>query len=164
MPGSGKSSIGRRVARAAGLPFVDVDTEIELSAGRPIPDIFATDGETGFRDLETLVLRGILESPEPSVVATGGGAVLRAENRALMRANGVVVWLRATPATLHARVGDGQSRPLLAGDPLGNLTRLLDERGAAYAEAAHEIVDVDRLPFHEITARVQAAAIAGAER
>jgi len=164
MPGSGKSSVARRVARASGRRPVDVDAEIEREAGRPIPEIFATDGEAGFRDLETQVLRAVLESDEPAVIATGGGAVLRAENRAAMRSHGVVVWLRATPETLLARVGDGSSRPLLAGDPLGNLARLAAERGDAYADAAHQVVDVDRLRFDEITRRVQAAAEVGAER
>lgn len=158
MPGSGKSSIARRVARVTGRRCVDVDSEIERVEGRAIPEIFAAEGEAGFRDVEARVLREVLASEEPLVVATGGGAVLRDENRAVMRERGTVVWLRATPETLLRRVGDGSSRPLLAGDPLGNLVRLLDERGAAYAAAAHEAIDTDDLPFDEITERVLAAA------
>jgi shikimate kinase len=164
MPASGKSSVARRVARACALRAVDVDAEIERVAGRSIPEIFAADGEAGFRDLEAAVLRDLLDSDQPSVIATGGGAVLRPENRDAMRARGVVVWLRASTETLLARAGDGRSRPLLAGDPAGNLTRLASERAAAYSEAAHQVVDVDRLSFDEIARRVQAAADVGAER
>jgi shikimate kinase len=158
MPGSGKSSIARRIARKTGRRAVDVDAEIERAAGRPIPEIFATEGEDGFRARESQVLASLLAGDEPLVVATGGGAVLREDNRAAMRARGTVVWLRATPATLAERVGDGHTRPLLAGDPVGNLTRLLGERAEAYAAAAHAIVDVDRMPFDKVTDRVMAAA------
>jgi shikimate kinase len=158
MPGSGKSSIARRVARKSGRRVVDVDAEIERAAGRSIPEVFAAQGEDGFRALESEVLVSLLAGDDPLVIATGGGAVLRDENRAAMRARGVVVWLRATPQTLAERVGDGRTRPLLAGDPLGNLTRLLAERAGAYAAAAHAIVDVDRTPFDKVTDRVMAAA------
>jgi shikimate kinase len=158
MPGSGKSSIARRVARRTGRRHVDVDAEIERTANRSIPEIFASDGETGFRALEGEVLATILAGDTSLVVATGGGAVLRPENRAAMRERGVVIWLRATPETLLSRVGDGTSRPLLAGDPLGNLTRLAAERSDAYAAAAHVAVDVDRMPFDKATDEVLAAA------
>jgi 5-deoxy-5-amino-3-dehydroquinate synthase len=158
MPGSGKSSIARRVARRTGRKAVDVDYEIERIAGRPIPEIFAADGEAGFRALEGEVLAALLAGDEPLVVATGGGAVLREANREFMRSHGVVVWLRATADTLAERVGDGSSRPLLAGDPAGNIARLLAERTEAYAAAAHVVVDVDRRPFDAITVDVIAAA------
>jgi shikimate kinase len=158
MPGSGKSSVARRVARRTGRAAVDVDAEIERVSGRSIAEIFAAEGEAGFRALEGEVLAALLAGDEPLVIATGGGAVLRDENRATMRSRGVVVWLRATPTTLAARVGDGRTRPLLAGDPIGNLTRLLAERGDAYAAAAHAIVDVDRVPFDAITTSVIDAA------
>jgi shikimate kinase len=157
MPGSGKSSVGRRVARRTGRTLVDVDAEIERVAGRPIPEIFSAEGEAGFRDLEASVLASVLDRDEPLVVATGGGAVLREQNRDVMRARGVVVWLRATAETLAERVGDGRTRPLLADDPIGNLRRLLGERTAAYESAAHATVDVDRTPFDKVTDRVLAA-------
>jgi shikimate kinase len=154
MPGCGKSSIARRIARRTGRRAVDIDHEIERVAGRPIPEIFASDGESAFRDLEADVLNATLAGDEPLVIATGGGAVLRDSNRAAMRARSVVVWLRATPETLAARVGDGRTRPLLAGDPIGNLRRLQDERSAHYESAAHAVVDVDRAPFDNVTDRV----------
>jgi shikimate kinase len=158
MMGCGKSSVGRRVARALGRPFVDLDTAIERTARCRIPELFEREGEAGFRERESAELTAVLATPEPAVVATGGGAVLRAENRDAMRRRAVVVWLRARPDTLLARVGDGTGRPLLAGDPLGNLTRLAAERAGAYRDAAHEIIDVDGLPFDVITARVQRVA------
>jgi shikimate kinase len=154
MPGCGKSSIGRRVARRTGRRFVDVDAEIERVAGRPIPEIFEREGEDGFRAIEASVLADLLAADEASVVATGGGAVLREANRSAMRGHGIVVWLRATPETLAERVGDGRTRPLLAGDPVGNLRRLHDERAAHYAAAAHIVVDVDRTPFEKVAERV----------
>jgi shikimate kinase len=160
MPGSGKSSVGRRVARRTERALVDVDSEIERVAGRPIPEIFASDGEVGFRDLESAVLASVLDRDEPLVIATGGGAVLREANRAAMRSRAVVVWLRATAETLAERVGDGRTRPLLADDPIGNLRRLLAERSDAYEAAAHTVVDVDRTPFDKVTDRVLAAAAA----
>lgn len=158
MPGSGKSSIARRVAPSTGRRSIDIDSEIERVEGRAIPEIFAAAGEAGFRDIEARVLRDVLASDEPLVVATGGGAVLRDENRAVMRERGTVVWLRATPQALLRRVGDGSTRPLLAGDPLGNLVRLLDERGEAYAAAAHEAIDTDDRSLDDITQSVLAAA------
>lgn len=158
MMGAGKSSVGRRVARRTGRRCIDLDQQIEQAAGCTIPQIFAADGEAGFRALETATLRTVLSADEPAVVAVGGGAVLPAVNRDLMRERACVVWLRATPETLLERVGDGRGRPLLAEDPAGVITRLVAERADAYHAAAHEIVDVDRLPFDTITERVLAAA------
>jgi shikimate kinase len=158
MMGCGKTSVGRRVARALGRPFLDLDHEVERVAGRRIPELFEHEGEAGFRDREGAALRGALAGTEPMVIATGGGAVLRPENRAAMRERAVVVWLRARPDTLLARVGDGRGRPLLAGDPLGNLTRIAADRADAYRDAAHEVIDVDGLPFDEISERVRRVA------
>jgi shikimate kinase len=158
MMGAGKSSVGRRIARRTGRRCIDLDQQIEQAAGRTIPEIFAAEGEAAFRALETATLRTVLGADEPAVVAVGGGAVLPSENRRLMRDRAFVVWLRATPETLLERVGDGRGRPLLADDPGEVITRLVTERADAYLDAAHEIVDVDRLPFDTITERVLAAA------
>jgi shikimate kinase len=154
MPGCGKSSVARRLARRTGRRAVDVDAEIERVAGRSIPDLFATDGEAAFRTLEHEVLTSVLAGDEPLVVATGGGAVLRADNRDAMRGRGTVIWLRATAETLQRRVGDGATRPLLAGDALANLQRLDHERRDAYAASAHVVVDVDHVPFDQVVERV----------
>jgi shikimate kinase len=154
MMGAGKTSIGRRVGKRLGRRHVDLDVAIERAAAMRVTEIFAAEGEAGFRDREHIVLVHTLADDEPLVISTGGGAVLRADNRAVMRDRSVVVWLRATPSTLLTRVGDGSGRPMLAGDPLGQLTRLVAERASEYAAAAHHIVDVDRLSFDRVTDRV----------
>ena len=156
MMGAGKTSAGRRVAKRLHRRHVDLDSAIERAAGHSIPEIFAAVGEQGFRDREHDVLVELLAGDEPLVLSTGGGAVLREENRRAMRERGTVVWLRAAPQTLLTRVGNGTGRPLLAGDPIGNLTRLAAERADAYGAAAHHVVDVDRLPFEAITNRIVA--------
>ncbi|MSY71779.1 MAG: shikimate kinase, partial [Actinobacteria bacterium] len=160
MMGAGKTSGGRRVAKRLHRRHVDLDAAIERTFGRKIPEIFAAEGEPGFRDREHDVLVDLLRGDEPLVVSTGGGAVLREDNRASMRERGTVVWLRAAPQTLLSRVGDGSGRPLLAGDPLGNLTRLAAARADAYRAAAHHIVDVDHMSFDAITTGL-AALVAG---
>ena len=97
MPGSGKSSAGRQVARRFGLPFVDSDHEIEQQIGMSIREYFETQGEQAFRDLETALLRRVAESGEQIVLSTGGGALLREENREILRQHGTVLYLRASP-------------------------------------------------------------------
>lgn len=160
--GAGKTSVGRRAAKKLGRRHVDLDTAVERRAGATVPELFAREGEVGFRSREHDELVAQLARDEPLVLSTGGGAVLREDNRAAMRARGLVVWLRATPETLLARVGDGAGRPLLAGDPLGNLTRLAEARAGAYEAAAHVVVDVDRKPFDAVTEAVVRLALAPA--
>jgi len=146
--GVGKSTVGRRLAKELARPFADVDEQVELRAGLVIPRLFEERGEEAFRTLEAEVLADLLDRPEPLVVAAGGGAVTRAENRARLRAaRAVVVWLQASPAFLAART-DPTHRPLLAGDdPAGALARLLAERRPLYEEVADLAVDVE--PFHQ---------------
>src|SRR5690606_27867321 len=146
--GVGKSTVGRRLAKELARPFADVDEQVELRAGLVIPRLFEERGEEAFRTLEAEVLADLLDRPEPLVVAAGGGAVTRAENRARLRAaRAVVVWLQASPAFLAART-DPTHRPLLAGDdPAGALARLLAERRPLYAAAADLAVDAE--PFHQ---------------
>jgi shikimate kinase len=163
MMGSGKSSVGRRVARRLGWRHVDVDKRIERTAGRTIPEIFSADGEAGFRAIEHDVLEKLLRLPGRTVLSTGGGAVLSPDNRALMRDRGTVVWLRARPETLVARVGKGSGRPLLAGDPADAVRRLDAERRTAYDGAAHVVVDVDERTADQVADAVLAA-VQGQER
>lgn len=163
MMGSGKTSVGRRLARRLGWRHVDADKRIERTAGRTIAEIFAADGENGFRSIEHDVLERLLRLPGRTVVSTGGGAVLSADNRALMRERGTVVWLRARPETLLARVGKGNGRPLLAGDPAAALRRISAERHDAYDNAAHVVVDVDGRTADQVADAVLAA-IQGQER
>ena len=133
--GVGKSSVGRRLASALNLPFRDADTEVETAAGRSISEIFAELGEAAFRDGERRVIARLLEGP-PHVMATGGGAFMSPETRALIKARAISVWLKADLDVLARRVGRKDSRPLLAGkDPLDVLQALADVRYPTYAEA-----------------------------
>ena len=135
MMGAGKSAVGRPLAEALGYRFVDADGALEQAAGRPIPEVFASEGEDGFRELETAVLNGI-SSWHSLVVATGGGVVTRAVNWGHLR-QGVVVWLDAPEAVLLQRLrADPTPRPLLAhSDPAARLAALLDERRPLYGQA-----------------------------
>ena len=157
MMGAGKSSVGRRLARRLGWRHVDADKRIERTTGRTIPEIFAADGEAGFRSIEREVLETLLRVPGRTVVSTGGGAVLSPTNCALMRDRGTVVWLRARPETLLDRVGKGNGRPLLADDPAAALRRIAAERQSAYASTAHYVVDVDGCTADQVADAVLAA-------
>lgn len=136
MMGAGKSAVGAGLATRLGRRFVDLDRAIEARAGRTIPELFASD-EAGFRALEAEVLVGL--AGRDSVVATGGGVVLRPGNLEHMLASGEVVYLRAEVRTLLARLGEEArlARPLLAlaADPEARLRELLRARGEAYARA-----------------------------
>jgi shikimate kinase len=140
MMGCGKSSAGRHLAELLGYRFLDADQSIEAVAGRPIPEIFASDGEAGFRDLEAAVLNQIA-GWHSLVVATGGGVVLRPENWGQMR-QGVVVWLDAPEELLLQRLAaDPTPRPLMsAADPAARLRELLDQRRPLYAQADLQIL------------------------
>ncbi|MDA0369973.1 MAG: shikimate kinase [Actinomycetota bacterium] len=141
--GSGKSSVGRHLAEAIGRPFVDTDSEIERKARRSIAELFRTSGEESFRSLEEDVLEEVLASRSESVVATGGGSVLRSTTRQRL-ADHVVVWLRADVDTLVDRVERGRhERPLLGDDPRGRLEELDRQRSPLYDEVANIVVDVD---------------------
>lgn len=147
--GAGKSSIGKRLGARLGLPFLDVDTEIETAANATIPEIFERFGEAYFRDGERRVLVRLLDN-KPKVLATGGGAYMNAESRAAIKAHGVSIWLRADLDVLMARVRRRSNRPLIKGDnPEAVMRRLMEERYPVYAEAdihidsrevAHEMV------------------------
>jgi shikimate kinase len=136
MPGSGKSSIGRRLAPRLGLPFVDADAKIEEAAGgMTVAEIFAKHGEAEFRSLEARVIARLLDEG-PSVIATGGGALSNEGTRCLIRDKAVSVWLRAEIPVLIRRVRRKSDRPLLQGkDPEITLKKLLSEREPLYAEA-----------------------------
>jgi shikimate kinase len=145
LPGVGKTSVGRRLAKELQRPFADADEQIELRAGRTIPQIFRDEGEDTFRRLETEMLEDLLGRPRPLVIAAGGGAVEREANQELLRKHAVVVWLRASPAFLAERT-DPAHRPLLAADPAAALARLEARRTPQYAEVADLVVDIE--PLH----------------
>jgi shikimate kinase len=133
--GVGKSSVGRRLAAALDLPFRDADNEVEAAAGRSIPEIFAEMGEPAFRDGERRVIARLLDEP-PHVLATGGGAFVNAETRALIKSKAVAVWLKADLELLARRVSRKEGRPLLKGrDPMDVLREHASLRYPAYGEA-----------------------------
>lgn len=144
LPGSGKSTVGRQLARRLGLPFFDADHVIEDRLGCSIKVFFAREGETAFRDLEVEVIDELTRGSR-CVLSTGGGAVLRPENRTHLRDRGQVVYLRTTPDELFRRLRNDRHRPLLqVDDPQARLRDLHAQRHPLYAEIAHFTIDTGR--------------------
>ncbi len=144
LPGSGKSTIGRQLARRLSLPFFDSDHVIEERLGCSIREYFEREGEERFRDLEESVLDELTQGPA-SVVSTGGGAVLRPANRAHLRERGNVVYLRSVPEEVFRRLRHDRHRPLLqVADPLQRLRDLFEARDPLYRQAAHFIIETGR--------------------
>lgn len=157
MMGSGKSSVGRRLANRLGMSFLDADTEIETAAGMTIPEIFAQRGEAEFRDGERRVISRILVTQAPLVLATGGGAFMNAETRARVKELGVSVWLKAEPDVLMRRVRKRSNRPLLqTADPEATLRAMLAQREPVYALADLTIQSRDE-PHEVIVGDIVAA-------
>jgi len=158
MMGSGKSSVGRRLAGRLGLPFVDADTEIETAAHMTIPEIFAQRGEAEFREGERRVISRVLTTRAPLVLATGGGAFMNAETRERVKELGISVWLKAEPDVLMRRVRKRSNRPLLqTADPEATLRRMLSEREPVYALADITILSSDEP--HEVVVGETIAAL-----
>jgi len=163
--GAGKTTVGRLVARALGRPFVDLDRLVEGRAGQLVRELFAAEGEGGFRARESEALREALALPG-AVIATGGGVVLRPENRSAL-AGARVVYLRAGPELLAARVADdprsADQRPALRpGGPRAEAAALLAERDPLYREVADAVVEADGAP-EDVAAAVAAALAADRE-
>lgn len=179
LPGAGKTTVARLLATALGVVVTDTDAEIRRRARLTIPQIFASEGESGFRARETRTLRAVLigEAAAQGVVALGGGAVLRPENRALL-AGMTIIYLNASPATAAAHVGDGAGRPLLGpgadsdsteaaqeaagASVLARMEKLYAERSHLYAEVATQIVPIDGLSPEQVAALVLVSLGAGA--
>jgi shikimate kinase len=140
-PGAGKTTVGELLAEALGVPFRDVDADIEAVAGKPIPEIFVDDGEEHFRALERAAVAAALADFD-GVLALGGGAVLAPETRAALRGHRVV-YLSVELADAIARVGLGAGRPLLAINPRATMRYLLDQRRPLYEEVATVTVKTD---------------------
>lgn len=142
--GAGKTTVGRALAKRLERPFFDTDQEIELRAGVRVPLIFELEGEAGFRQREAEMLEE-LSLRQGIVLATGGGAVLRPESRALLKARGHVIYLRAQPHDLWLRTRRDKNRPLLQGDdPLARLEELHAARDVLYRECAHSVIETGR--------------------
>ncbi len=162
--GTGKTEVGRAVARLAGLAFIDLDAEIEKRSGMSIPDIFAIFGEPEFRRRETGAIRKV-SARQQAVIATGGGAVINPENVALLRKSGVIVCLTATVETILRRLGSGENRPLLnTGNPEQRVRELLAERQPFYELADVAVTTDGKTPqavAEEVLDRISAWKSAG---
>jgi shikimate kinase len=144
--GAGKSTVGRRLARALKVPFKDSDHVIEASTGVQIPLIFEMEGEEGFRDREAKVIDELTQQG-PMVLATGGGAVLRDENRAALMGRGYVIYLNASINHLLNRTKNDTQRPLLqAGDPRKTFERLMLDRDPLYRQVADLVLVTENKP------------------
>jgi shikimate kinase len=153
--GAGKTTVGRLLAKRSNKDFVDLDHEIEASTGVRIPMIFEIEGEVGFRDRETHLLVD-LSSRKNMVLATGGGVILRPENRIALKQMGTVIYLNATPKVLFDRTRRDRNRPLLqVADPLKKLEELYAQRDPLYREVADIIIDTRPGAVAQIVAQVE---------
>jgi shikimate kinase len=150
----GKTTVGGLCASELRWPFLDSDAQLLADTGRSAQDIFDVDGDEALRTWEGRVLIEAIAHPVPVVVAVAGGVVLDASNRELLMRSGVVVWLRASIATLSGRVERGGARPRLGADPTRSLEDLSAARYALYASVAQFVVDVDDLAPADVVARI----------
>ena len=151
MPGGGKSTVGKQLARQIGVPFVDSDHEIEQRIGGSIKQFFERNGEDAFRDLETEVIAELISRAGDCVLATGGGAVLRERNRELLHNGTTVLYLRSTPEDLFRRLRHDTTRPLLqVRDPLAKLRELHHQRDPLYRRCAHYVLESARPSVHAL--------------
>ena len=154
LPGTGKSTTGRRLAKILAVRFADSDAVVEKQAGRSVAQLFAEEGEPAFREREAQAIEGLLTGFD-GVLALGGGALGSPRTRAAVGACAVpVVLLEAPVGTLATRVGSAANRPLLRADPQARLNELADERAAAYRAAATFVVDTDRRTPGQVAATI----------
>jgi len=152
--GTGKTRVGRAVAKRLGWRFLDTDSIIEKREGKRISTIFKEDGEAYFRDVESSVIKSVSRLKNV-VISAGGGAVLRRENMERLKKGGIIVWLGARPMTILCRLKGDRSRPLLRGkNRLKNVRRLLRFRMPFYRAAADYFVHTDGLTIHQITGKI----------
>lgn len=155
--GCGKTTVGKNLARICNMTFLDTDEWIEQQQGRSIRDIFVTDGEAAFRDMETALLRKLLEQKRAGlVISTGGGMAVRKENRELLKQLGMVFYLKAKPETVYERVKTDTKRPLLqCNDPLSRIRSMQEEREPAYMDAASYVIEVDEYRQQQIAEMIK---------
>lgn len=152
--GAGKTTVGRGLAKELKYRFVDADHELERRMGVPIPTIFEIEGEAGFRQREKQLITELTQL-ESIVLATGGGAIMDADNRHCLNENGTVIYLCAQPEILHDRTRHDRSRPLLqVEDRLAVLQALYEQRDPLYREAAHLVIDIKQGPVSQIIRRI----------
>lgn len=161
--GCGKTTLGKELSKITGLPLLDMDAVIEEQIGKSIPDIFRDHGEAHFRSLETALLRYLTErrafSHTPPIISTGGGVVVRAENRELLRRLGFVVWLNAGTKDILQRTARATNRPLLkVKNRRAVIERLQQERNPLYAAAAHMRMDTSQVDIPELVERIRQSA------
>ncbi len=153
--GAGKTTVGRQLADALGRPFLDTDHVIEERAGAKIPWIFDVEGEAGFRDREAAVIDELTRR-DGIVLATGGGVVLREENRRALHDRGTVIYLHGSVEHLYHRTARDRRRPLLQqGDRRATLQRLLTEREPLYRKTAHHVFVSDRRPARALVEEIR---------
>lgn len=154
--GCGKTTVGKRIAEATKYTFADTDEMIVAQQGRSISDIFAQDGESVFRDMETaLLVKMLTEKNDTCVISTGGGMPVREENRKLLRQLGTVVYLRVKPETVYERIKGDTMRPLLqCENPMERIQEMIKSRNPAYEAAAELVIDVDNLTQREVAEQI----------
>jgi len=155
LPCSGKSTIGKRLAKRLKRTFIDLDSTIELRLGCSIQEFFEQHGEERFRDIESEMLDQMSLTAD-CILSTGGGSILRLENRELLKRRGTVFYLYATPQQLLPRVGSTKKRPLLdVADPLERLDDLFTTRDKLYREAAHHVIVTRGKPPGQVVASIR---------
>lgn len=153
--GSGKTTVGIRLSYKMAMTVTDTDKLIEKEQQKKISDIFAEDGEEAFRQIETECLIHLAEQGHGQIISLGGGVPMRPKNREILKTLGMVVYLRAKPETIYARVKNDTTRPLLqCDDPLTRIRELMAERERMYEEAADVIIDTDSLSVEQILADI----------
>lgn len=154
--GAGKTTVGKSLAKRLGWHFLDTDHEIEVRTGVSIATIFEIEGEAGFRDRESKVVSEIVHR-DNTVIATGGGVVMREDNRRRLRCGGLVVYLCVSPENVIQRLRYDKSRPLLqVPDPLAKLRELYAKRDPYYREVANLVIDADSLSTSGVMKQIQA--------
>ncbi len=152
--GTGKTTIGKRLAQELDMRFFDLDEEISLSTERTIPEIFTEFGEEGFRELEEFAVQCACEK-DKVVISTGGGAILSETNRLLMRESGTVILLEASIETIYSRIKDDNERPALTDySPKEEIEKVLEKRNPLYRQTAHFAVSTDKISIEEVVKKI----------